>query len=120
MAKRFSTMIRDELSDYTYNSLQFRIMIAKMNLAPKMAKDIEQFVPYDTGNLNSSVKISGIGESIEYTADYAEYVYNMPPSNNFKTDVHANATSQWGDVAAIFYKDFWYDEFKRMVISGHG
>lgn len=120
MAKRFSTMIRDELSNFAYDSLQSRIMIAKMNLAPKMAKDIEQFVPYDTGNLNSSVKISAMGESIEYTADYAEYVYNMPTSNNFKTDVHANATSQWGDVAAIFYKDFWYDEFKRMVISGHG
>ena len=120
MAKRFSTRIRDKLSDYTYNSLQSRIMIAKMNLAPKVAKDIEQFVPYDTGNLNSSVKISATGESIEYTADYAEYVYNMPPSNNFKTDVHANATSHWSDVAATFYKDFWYDEFKRMVISGHG
>ena len=120
MAKRFSTMIRDELSDYAYNSLQFRIMIAKMNLAPKMVKDIEQFVPYDTGNLNSSVKVRGDGSAIEYTADYAEYVYNMPQSNNFKTDVHANATSQWGDVATSLYKDLWYDEFKRMVIKGHG
>lgn len=120
MAKRLSTMIRDELLNYTNDSLQFRIMIAKMNLAPKVAKDIEQFVPYDTGNLNSSVKIPATGESIEYTADYAEYVYNMPQSNNFKTDVHANATSHWSDVATMFYKDFWYDEFKRMVISGHG
>lgn len=120
MAKRSSTRIRDELFNYANDAMQFRIMIARMNLTPKAVKDIEQFVPYDTGNLNSSVKFPVTGESIEYTADYAEYVYNMPQTNNFKTDVHANATSQWVDVATTFYKDIWRDEFKRMVISGHG
>ena len=74
-----------------------------------MLKDIEPYVPYDTGELSSSAVIDESSLSIVWDTEYADYVYNMPQTNKFNTSVHANATSHWVDEAMNFYSETWVE-----------
>lgn len=78
-----------------------------------VVKDIEPFVPYNTGELSKSVEIDKNNLSIVWTAPHAEYVYNMPKSNNFSSGVNTKATSNWVGEALSAYNKKWVDDIKR-------
>ena len=78
-----------------------------------MVSDIEHYVPYKTGELTESAEIDEDSLSIVYDTEYAEYVYNMPESNNFNKDVHPNATSKWTDEALHSNKAKWLSDLKK-------
>ena len=78
-----------------------------------MVSDIEPYVPYKTGELNDSAEIDEDSLSIVYDTEYAEYVYNMPESNNFNRDVHKKATSKWTDEALHSNKAKWLSDLKK-------
>ena len=78
-----------------------------------VAKDIEPFVPYRTGELNDSAIIDESSLSIVWEAEYADYVYDMPKSNNFNKSVHPNATSHWVEEGLKAYKTKWIEDLKR-------
>lgn len=59
----------------------------------------DPYVPYDTGELSDSYEVDGDSNSVYWSADYAEYVYTMPRSNNFNKDTHPLATSYWVEEA---------------------
>ena len=77
-----------------------------------MLKDIDPYVPYDTGELSSSAIIDESSLSIVWDTEYADYVYNMPKTNNFNTSVHANATSHWVDEAMNAYREKWVEDLR--------
>lgn len=85
---------------------------AAMQTLEGMLKDIDPYVPYDTGELSDSAIIDESSLSIVWGAEYADYVYDMPKTNNFNTSVHANATSHWVDEAMNSYREKWIEEFK--------
>lgn len=78
-----------------------------------VAEDIEPFVPYRTGELSNSAVIDESSLSVVWEAKYADYVYDMPKSNNFNKSVHTNATSHWVDEGLKAYKNKWTEDFKR-------
>lgn len=78
-----------------------------------VAKDIEPFVPYRTGELNDSAIIDESSLSVVWEADYANYVYDMPKSSNFDKSVHPNATSHWVEEGLKVYKNKWIEDLKR-------
>lgn len=78
-----------------------------------MVSDIEPYVPYKTGELTESAEIDEDSLSIVYDTEYAEYVYNMPESNNFNRDVHKKATSKWTDEAIYSNRDKWINDLKK-------
>lgn len=78
-----------------------------------IAEDIEPFVPYRTGELSNMVVLDESSLSLEWEAEHAEYVYNMPKDANFNRTVHPKATSQWVDEALQSYKAKWTEDMKR-------
>lgn len=107
--------LRGALSVLATKSTVPRIDKARKALCKEIIHDTESFVPYDTGHLSSSVSIQDGGRSIAYTADYAEYVNNMPFSNNFDRAVHSHATSKWFEASLIFNRSRWIEDFKTLV-----
>lgn len=80
----------------------------------------DPYVLYDTGELSDSYEVDGDSNSVYWSADYAEYAYTMPRSNNFNKDTHPLATSYWveeavddkgKDVISLIEKNF-KDEVK--------
>lgn len=92
-----------------------RVDRARKSLCEEIIHDTENFVPYDTGKLSSSATISDDGKQIVYTADYAEYVNNIPESSNFDRSRHTRATSHWSDASIALNKDKWLSNFKERV-----
>lgn len=109
------SQLRDALSVVINKSTDNRIISARRALANEIIKDTENFVPYDTGALSSSATVLNDGETIAYTADYAEYVNNMPESYNFDRSTHSQATSHWVDASVTLNRDKWLSNFKKRV-----
>ena len=86
---------------------------AAIKTLEEMKYDIEPYVPYKTGELTQSAEIDEDSLSIVYDTEYAEYVYNMPKSNNFNKAVHPNATSKWTDEALHSNKAKWVNDLKK-------
>lgn len=107
--------LRGALSVIAQNSTTKKVDNARRLLCEEIIRDTEDFVPYDTGKLSSSVTITNHNKNIAYTADYAEYVNNMPESNNFDRSVHSKATSNWFEASLALNRDKWLDNFKRRV-----
>ena len=78
-----------------------------------VAKDIETFVPYNTGELNDSAIIDESSLSVVWEAEHAEYVYDMPKDTNFNRTVHERATSGWVEEGLAMFKDKWIIDLKR-------
>lgn len=107
--------LRGALSVVATKSTSPRIDKARKSLCQEIIDDTESFVPYDTGHLSSSATILNDGKNIAYTADYAEYVNDMPESNNFDRSVHTNATSNWFEASLALNRDKWLENFKTRV-----
>lgn len=107
--------LRGALSVIISKSTDKRVISARRALANEIIKDTEDFVPYDTGALSSSAKVLNDGKTIAYTADYAEYVNNMPESYNFDRSTHTQATSNWFDACVTLNRDKWLSNFKKRV-----
>lgn len=78
-----------------------------------VAQDIEPYVPYRTGELNDSVVLDESSLSLEWEAEHAEYVYDMPKSANFDKSVHPQATSQWVEEGLKAYQNKWVEDLRR-------
>lgn len=109
MASNYNTIyktIKSELNSRLDSSFS---KYAKLDLLERIKKDIDNFVPYDTGALSRSASVSLDGNYITYDVDYASYVYNMPeaPATNFTTTHHPYATSFWDNYAYKMFKDDW-------------
>ena len=93
--------------------IQYDLRVAGYETLKVMMKDVEPYVPYDTGELDDSVFIDVMDLAIVWETEYSEYVYDMPTSNNFKRDVHPNATSQWASITRDIYIDKWIEVMRR-------
>lgn len=80
----------------------------------QMKEDIEPYVPYDTGELNDSAIIDESSLSIVWEAEHAEYVYDMPESNDFNQTVNTKATSHWVEEAMSSYRDKWIELLQKI------
>lgn len=109
------SQLRDALSIITTKSTDKRVDRARKSLCEEIIHDTEDFVPYDTGKLSNSATILDNGKQIAYTADYAEYVNEMPSSNNFDKSVNSQATSHWLDASITLNRDKWLSNFKERV-----
>ena len=109
------SQLRDALSVIATKSTSERVDRARKSLCEEIIHDTENFVPYDTGKLSSSSKILDNGKRIAYTADYAEYVNNMPESNNFNRSIHTQAISHWLDASIALNRDKWLSNFKERI-----
>ena len=109
------SQLRGALSAIAIKSTSERVDMARKSLCEEIIHDTENFVPYDTGKLSSSAKILDNGKRIAYTADYAEYVNNMPESNNFNRSKHTQATSHWLDASIALNRDKWLSNFKERI-----
>lgn len=109
------SQLRGALSVIAIRSTNKRVDKARKSLCEEIIHDTENFVPYDTGKLSSSATILDNGKQIAYTADYAEYVNEMPESNNFNRSNHTQATSHWLDASMILNRDKWLSNFKERV-----
>lgn len=109
------SQLRGALSIIAEKSTTKRVESARKQLCEEIIKDTEDFVPYDTGYLSSSATILDNGKQIAYTADYAEYVNEMPESNNFDRSIHSQATSNWFNASMNINRDKWLDNFKRRI-----
>lgn len=78
-----------------------------------VAKDIEPFVPYRTGELSESVVLDESSLSLVWEAEHADYVYDMPNETNFTRTTHPQATSHWVEEGLQAYKEKWIDDLKR-------
>lgn len=107
--------LRGALSVIAVKSTNKRIDKARKSLCEEIIHDTENFVPYDTGKLSSSATILDNGKQIAYTADYAEYVNNMPESNNFNRSNHTQATSHWLDASIALNRVKWLSNFKERI-----
>lgn len=109
------SQLGDALSIIAIKSVNKRVDKARKSLCEEIIHDTENFVPYDTGKLSSSAKILDNNKRIAYTADYAEYVNNMPESNNFNRSIHTQATSHWLNASIALNRDKWLSNFKERV-----
>lgn len=109
------SQLKGALSLIAIKSTSPRINKARNALCQEIVSDTENFIPYDTGQLSSSVKILNNGRDVAYTADYAEYVNNMPESNNFDKSIHTNATSHWFEASLALNRSKWLENFKMRV-----
>ena len=109
------SQLRGALSVIATKSTTKRVDKARKLLCEEIIHDTENFVPYDTGKLSSSATILDNGKRIAYTADYAEYVNNMPESNNFDRSNHTQATSHWLDASIALNRDKWLSNFKERI-----
>lgn len=109
------SQLRGALSVVINKSTDKRVTSARRALANEIIKDTEDFVPYDTGALSSSATVLDDGKTIAYTADYAEYVNNMPESYNFDRSTHSRATLHWVDASVTLNRDKWLSNFKKRV-----
>lgn len=109
------SQLHGALSVIATKSTNRRVDRARKSLCEEIIHDTEDFVPYDTGKLSNSATILDSGRQIAYTADYAEYVNEMPSSNNFDKSVHSQATSNWLDASIALNRDNWLSNFKERV-----
>ena len=109
------SQLRGALSVIATKSTSERVDRARKSLCEEIIHDTENFVPYDTGKLSSSVTILDNGKQIAYTADYAEYVNNMPESNNFNRSKHSQATSHWLEASIALNSGKWLSNFKERI-----
>lgn len=109
------SQLRGALSDIATKSTNIRVDRARKSLCEEIIHDTEDFVPYDTGKLSNSVTILDNGKQIAYTADYVEYVNEMPSSSNFDKSAHSRATSRWVDASVTLNRDKWLSNFKERV-----
>ena len=109
------SQLSSALYDIAIKSVNKRVDKARKLLCEEVIHDTENFVPYDTGKLSSSATILDNGKKIAYTADYAEYVNNMPESNNFNRSSHTQATSHWLDASIALNRDKWLSNFKERI-----
>lgn len=105
----------NKVSKSAKKSLKERVNLILPVLADEIVHDTDAFVPYDTGYLSDAVSISNSGKTIEYYADYAERVYNMPDSTNWNTSHHPLATGEWDIASRKQNLPKWLNSFKRMV-----
>lgn len=105
-----------ELESQINAEVNKRIDFAKGKLITDIIKDTDEFVPYDTGKLSKSVTLKN--DVIEWTADYAEYVYNMPETNNFNKTHHPKATSNWIDASIAQNYSKWLRDFEANLNRG--
>lgn len=109
------SQLRGALSVIATKSTNKRVDKARNLLCEEIIHDTENFVPYDTGKLSNSATILDNGKQVAYTADYAEYVNNMPESNNFDRSEHTQATSHWLDASIKLNRDKWLSNFKERI-----
>lgn len=109
------SQLRGALSVIATKSTSRRVDRARKLLCEEIIHDTEDFVPYDTGKLSNSATILDNGRQIAYTANYAEYVNEMPVSNNFDKSVHSQATSHWLDASITLNRDKWLSNFRERV-----
>ena len=88
---------------------------ATSKMLDSMIDDITPYVPYKTGELNSSVEVDYNNKVIAYNDSKAEYVYNMPTSNKFNRNVHKKATSHWLEVAKAECLPSWLDVLHKSM-----
>lgn len=109
------SQLRGALSIIATKSTDRRVDRARKSLCEEIIHNTEDFVPYDTGNLSNSATILDNGNQIAYTAEYAEYVNELPTSSNFDKSVHSQATSSWVDASITLNRDKWLSNFKERV-----
>lgn len=107
--------LRGALSVIAIKSTNKRVVKARNLLCEEIIHDTENFVPYDTGKLSNSATILDKGKQIAYTAEYAEYVNELPTSSNFDKSVHSQATSSWVDASMALNRDKWLSNFKERI-----
>ena len=93
---------------------------ASLSTLDNMVEDIRPYVPYKTGELDSSVVVDESSMCIVWDTDYAGYVYNLPIDSNFNRDVHPNATSDWVNEARQSYEDKWIEDFRESFRDSFG
>ena len=93
---------------------------ASLSTLDNMLEDIRPYVPYNTGELDSSAVIDESSMNIVWDTDYAKYVYDLPKDSNFNRDVHPNATSDWVNEARQAYEDKWIDDFRESFRGSFG
>lgn len=93
---------------------------ASLSTLDAMVEDIRPYVPYNTGELDSSVVVDEESMCIVWDADYAQYAYDLPKDSNFNRDVHPNATSDWVNEARQSYEDKWIEDFKKSFSDSFG
>lgn len=93
---------------------------ASLSTLDNMVEDIRPYVPYNTGELDSSVVVDESSMCIVWDADYAQYAYDLPKDSNFKRDVHPDATSDWVNEARQSYEDKWIEDFRESFRDSFG
>lgn len=92
-------------------------------LDDRVITDTEPYVPFLTGNTNSSVRAATVigGGVVKYTSQdwYPSYVRRIYywTSHNFNPTVHSKATAMWFEPAKAVHKTTWIlgtkDAFRR-------
>lgn len=101
-------------------TLKKRVDNAVAAVAQRVVKDCDPFVPFDTGRLAGSVKVTGQGaeRQVTYTAPYAKKLYEGGPGMQFNTKKHPQAGSHWFERAKSIWGDQWVQEAERAVKEG--
>lgn len=99
--------------DLIYNQLGVDLDRVAVGALDSILDDIEPYVPYNTGELNSSAVVDESSLSIVWEDEKADYVYNLPSDSNFNTGTHSLATSHWVEEALSVYRDSWVELIKK-------
>lgn len=82
---------------------------AQQLLAERVMQNCKSFVPKDTGALRKSASIGESGKTVEWTVDYAQYVYNFEDVS-FTT---AGTCGHWFERAKQQYLKKWVALVRR-------
>lgn len=84
---------------------------------PNVRSDTDPYVPYRTGELDSSVDPSQFENGvITWRAKYAGYVYYMKGAVNWTRTRHPMAGAQWAERSAAVNHERW----RKMIAVSYG
>ena len=106
---------KSSYSLYVKANISKRVLGAKKKLCNRILADTDEFVPYKSGKLASDVDYLEDYNGIRYSASYAPFVLDMPDSNNFTKETHANAAGDWTGKSLRKNSKDWYEMFKKEI-----
>lgn len=111
LVSQFTNLIKTKVSN-AHSEAMSQVMT-------QVQSDVDQYVPYDTGNLARSSKIRGT--TISFASPYADYAFYGYTSSNkpkrYKVDVHPKATANPIGVAKANHRTAWAALYVKRLVS---
>lgn len=107
-----SFSVRTDLSPLKSMVAGDKMRATRRLLASHIMEDCDRYVPVRTGALHDNRLVSDDGTRLEWSVNYARYVYDMPENTNW---TKPGSHPQWVEYAKSRHYSEWCDFLQKAI-----